>query len=110
MRQQEKTAVTGQGVEDKGPTGEERHSVDVAGRSPPEAATSTATTPAYAYLSAPDLDGDDDEAYALRDAGGWWAGIGPERVVDVEAGLKDVEALMAGGKLKGRTEMRVRDG
>src|SRR4051812_14551622 len=107
MQDREKAAVGAQAEEQKTVGGAERHSMDVALRPPPPDGTTlnATTTATHVYLSAPDLDGDDDENYALREGRGWWAGIGPEHVADAEAGLKEVEALVVGGKTKGKTEM-----
>jgi hypothetical protein len=55
-----------------------------------------------AYLSAGDLDGDDDESDLTWGIGkSWWVGVGEGRQEEVGEGVKALNGILDGGKLKG---------
>ncbi|ORY34198.1 hypothetical protein BCR39DRAFT_516718 [Naematelia encephala] len=53
-----------------------------------------------AYLSPGDLDGDEEDAGSWAEGTGWWSGVNPDHVYEVKEGIRDLEALLSGGKLK----------
>jgi len=61
---------------------------------------SPATGTRAAYLSAGDLDGDDPADGSGWGVGGWWSGVGIDDVEEAREGVKALEALIAGGKLR----------